>query len=279
MPTAEELTKQAEDYAQSDAFRQLLPYLLSGGAGALGGALMTGRRRRHRDEGRLGYLGRVLRNALVVGGLAGGAHALLGQGLSRTMGGLTEGATGTAGNEGPLAATTKNILFSPVTAAGAGGAALLATHGRPLIGAGDPSNYVNRLSRALGGLGKNPNQYTPEWLRSAAPAEINEVMRRFDDPANPAARAAMERIRRGAGLASSHIGPGNNVGNLLLRLGMSQEGAETAKGFLSSARRNLLGTLGNTPGRTAWRGGLGLTAAAIPAMVGSYITSDTRGDD
>ena len=70
------LKGQASDFLQSDQFKTLAPYLISGGAGAVLGGLMTGRRRKRQGEGRLGHLGRVLRNALLAGGLAGGGHYL-----------------------------------------------------------------------------------------------------------------------------------------------------------------------------------------------------------
>lgn len=59
----------------------LLPYLISGGGGALAGALATGRRKERSGESRLGYLGRILKNSLLAGGVAGGSHYLLNKGV------------------------------------------------------------------------------------------------------------------------------------------------------------------------------------------------------
>lgn len=263
------LKEQATNYLQSDDFKSIVPYLMSGGVGALAGGAMTGRRRKDSGEGRRGYLTRILRNALITGGLAGGAHALLNKGIDKTVGNLADSPkalTGTPGDEGPLATATKNIAFSPLTAAGAGAGALALTHNNSIIGAGlaGKSDALAQFGKEVGGKGK-------AWLSTATPdqiaAEVNKLA--------PGAQGNAERLRRIAGLASSRIEPGGKgIGNLLEKIpGLNAPGV---KGALSAgSRRGPLGTLGQTWPRRAGRGALGLTAASLPALLGALVTSDT----
>ena len=109
------LRDQAASYLNSDAFKSLVPYLMSGGVGAIAGGAMSGRRRADSGESRVGYLGRILRNALIAGGLAGGAHYLGAKGLEKTVGNMSDSSTvlsGTPNDEGPLSTTVKNVAFS-----------------------------------------------------------------------------------------------------------------------------------------------------------------------
>ena len=265
------LKEQATNYLQSEEFKKLIPYLMSGGAGALAGGVLTGRRREERGEGRMGYLGRILRNALITGGLAGGAHYMLGQGAEKTVGNLQDSSkalTGTPGDEGPAATAAKNILFSPVTAAAAGAGALALTHDNAVMGAGNKDDFRKRLSKELGG------SRDAAWLRTATPKELADAVAKLKDPT---AIESAERLRRAAGLASSRIEPGGHgIGNLLQAIpGVSDEAAAATKGALSTIGRKGLGTFGQNWPRRTGRGALALTAASIPAIIGSLITSDS----
>jgi hypothetical protein len=263
------LKEQATNYLQSDDFKSIVPYLMSGGVGALAGGAMTGRRRKDSGEGRLGYLARILRNALITGGLAGGAHALLDKGVEKTVGNLSDSSkalTGTPGDEGPMATATKNIAFSPLTAAGAGAGALALTHNNSTIGAGDTSDAMKRFSKDL------PGKHDSAWMRTSTPGEIASTLEGIADPKKV---ETLERLRRAAGVPSSHITPGGNgIGNLLEKIpGID---AANVKGALSSAaRRGPLSTFGQSWPRRAGRGALALTAASLPALIGALVTSDS----
>lgn len=126
-----------KDTLQSEQFKKILPYLLIGGAGAAGGAYMTGSRRSNRNnpESRLGYLGRVLKNSLVAGGLTAGAAGLARYGMDKLDKQTTADGKQLSGMDNPTDAALRSALFSPVTALGAGTAGLLATHKIPVIGA------------------------------------------------------------------------------------------------------------------------------------------------
>ena len=254
---AGDLTGQATDYIQSDGFKDILPYLLSGGAGALAGGVMTGGRKE--DEGRLGYLGRILRNAGLTAGLAGGGHYLLNRGLNDVKGNVAN-ADFDLPQEGPLTTATKNIAFSPVTAGLAGAAGLAATHKRPLLGAGDKSTPLDVLAKEVG--------KSPAALRVSTAEQLGKMKKlRSADNA---------RLRQLAGLPSDHIARGS-IGELLQsKLGLSPDKARKIKGGLSSlTRKGPLSTLGQTWPSRAGRGALSLAAAGLPALLGSILTKET----
>lgn len=232
------LKDQASSYLQSDDFKKILPYILSGGAGAAIGGAMTGRRRRSSGEGRMGHLRRILTNAIVGGGLAGGAHLLVNKGL--------ESATGAAAGEpllanekkvnSPLESATKSIAFSPLTAVGAGATALAATDGNSLIGADRAGQ--SRAARVLAGkLGIGVDEL------GELPAKNVSKLNLSGD---------VDKLRQRAGVASG----------------------EGIKGLLSSiTRKGPLSTLGQTWPRRSVRGGIGLAAASLPALLGAFVTS------
>lgn len=259
------LQDQARDYLQSEDFKKLVPYLLSGGVGALAGGALTGRRREAKGEGRLGYLGRILKNALITGGLAGGAHYLVGKGVDKTVGNLADSSkalTGTPNDEGPMATTVKNVAFSPLTAAGAGAGALALTHNNAAIGAGDKSDYLTRFSNEIGGKDKS-------WLRTATPSEVAAEVAKLAPEAQPVA----ERLRRAAGVPSSSIEAGS-LGELIGKIPGAD--APKVKGALSSVARRGLGTFGQNWPRRTGRAALALTAASMPALLGALVTSDSN---
>jgi len=260
MTTITDLKDSASDFVGSDDFKKILPYLISGGASAAVGGLLSGRRRKKSGEGRLGYLGRILRNATIAGALGAGGHYLLGKGLDKTIGAIDaeQGLSGEGGDAGPLATTLKNIAFSPVTAAGAGGAALVATDKNGIIGAGraDRASKLSSLVKQLSERGHKG--LDADVLRSKTPAEIAQLV-----------PDELEATRRAAGLPSSKLG-NSFVGKLP---GLGVEKAEKLKGFISAqGRTGLLSTFGQSHPRRAGRGAIGLAAAGIPALAGAFLT-------
>jgi hypothetical protein len=278
------LGAQASDFAQSDDMKALLPYLLSGGTAAAIGGMTTGRQRKEKGEERSGYLGRVLRNALIAGGLGAGGHYLVNKGLDSTVGGLraVEGGDGEV-TRGPTETLLKNVAFSPLTAAGAGASALYATHKMPGIGAGDTKDFMNAMVAdnkghfaAMGGKG----DLTESRLRAMTARQIGDLERHA-----MAAGPYSDRARRMAGLASDVVEPRHGLDKLpqglLDRLpgvkgaGGRDEQLRALKGFLSTAKRKHLGsTLGQSNIRRAGRGALGLAAAGLPALLGSFVTRE-----
>jgi hypothetical protein len=276
------LRDQAASFLQSDKFKSLVPYLMSGGVGAIAGGALTGRRRKAHGEDRTSYLMRVLRNALIAGGLAGGAHYLGAKGLEKTVGNLTAGSDAITGgskrDEGPLATTVKNVAFSPLTAASTGVGALAATRGNSTIGAGDTADHRKLFGDAVG-------KTDAAWLNKAEPSEVSAQIRtanpRTNFPAGDAGDAdhlqkldKADRLRRLAGLPSDAV-KDNNLGGLLRKLGLSESTASKVQGGASSLRRRGLGVLGQSTPRAVGRGALGLAAAGIPALIGALVTSKT----
>jgi len=256
MTAITDLKDQAGDFLGSEDFKKIMPYLLSGGAGAAVGGVMSGRRRKENGEGRVGYMGRILRNALMAGGLAGGSHYLLGKGLDKTLGSIDgqHVRTGKGEDSGPLASTVKNVSFSPLTAAAAGGAGLVMTHGNELIGAGNAGKASN-----LKALAKQLKGMDVDVLKSK---NVNEIADLVPDH--------LEDTRRAAGLASSKIGPGQEF--LKSIPGLTPEKAEKLKGYLSTIGRKGMSTFGQSHTRRAGRGALGLAAAGVPALAGAFMT-------
>lgn len=263
------LKTQAGEFAQSDKLKSLLPYLLSGGAGAVAGGMVTGRQRADKGESRSGYMGRVLRNALAAGGLAAGGHALINKGLDSTVGGF-KAAEGTSRVEGPLETATKNIAFSPLTAAGAGGAALLATHKRPFIGAPSTDGHLAKFKY------HHAVDTDLPVLRASSAREIGDLER----AAGPGYDA---KTRRMAGLSSDVMTDSQRKlldkylpQKLLDKLspkGLADREAQlrAVKGNLSAVlRKGPMSTFGQSNLSRAGRGSIGLAAASIPALLGAF---------
>lgn len=175
-----------KDTLQSEQFKKILPYLMLGGAGAAGGAYMTGSRRRNRKnpESRLGYLGRILKNSLVAGGLTAGVAGLARYGMDKLDKQTTEDGKQLAGMDNPTDQALRNALFSPVTALGAGTAGLIATHKMPAIGANSAARDKMRESFArvleYGAKGKN-GQIDPNVtaLLKASPVELSKKLQQL----------------------------------------------------------------------------------------------------
>jgi len=241
---------------------------MSGGAGAVAGGLFTGRRRKEKGEGRAGYLGRILTNALLAGGMTGGAHYLGAKGLENTVGNLADSSksiSGGKGDEGPMVTAVKNLAFSPLIAGAAGATALGATHGNSLIGAGNTASPGRRLTTLLG-----PDA-DADWMHNATPKQVSDRLATL-----PAASLdEAERLRRAAGVPSARVTP-SNIGGLLQRLGISPDKASTIQGAVSNVGRRGLKTFGQSVPRVAGRGALALTAASLPALIGAMVTNKTE---
>ena len=280
-----------KNFAGSDELKSVLPYLLSGGAGAVMGGMASGRQREEEGEERSSYLGRVLRNALMAGGVAAGGHYLVNKGFDSTVGSMASASDG----EGALSTTTKNIAFSPLAALGAGGTALYATHSIPGIGAKDgiADNMADMLAKtkdhfeASGGVG----DLTEKRLRAMTAGEIGNLER--------AAMTATggtysDRARRMAGLASDVVDPERHLKGFMgldnlapqklldampgtRGISGRDEQLRALKGFLSTAKRKHLGsTFGQSTMRRTGRGALGLAAAGVPALLGALLTRESN---
>lgn len=241
--TASGAGKQLSDFMSSPEAKKLLPYLISGGAGAVAGGLATGKRRRSEGEGRLSHLGRVLSNAAITGGLAAGSHALINKGLERTVGSVDEknALVGSEENRGPLSSAVHDAAFSPMTAGAAGVGALAATHGSGMLGAGHAGK-----KDALDALVKQVKGSSPATFRANSAASNKAALGGQPD---------LQRLADHAGLITEE---GNTLKGVLQRI----------------TRRGPLSTFGRTPGRAIGRGALGLAAAAIPALAGALITNE-----
>lgn len=268
------------EFIESGEAKKLLPYLVTGGVGATAGAVMTGRRRAKR-ESRLGYLGRILRNAALTGGLAAGGHALLDKGISSTLGGMTG-----VGKDGkplppedtPLESTLRRVAFSPLTAATSGAAALAATHRKGVWGLGDPGKNIKAF-RDMTGTGRSA-----DVLHGLPAAQIQDIVdgavrdnafRQLtgsdfsQDAADKLSDVKKLKLKR---LTSEQ----SDIINRFRRLGGLPAGDRSAHGMIRGASstllRRYLSTFGQSHGRRAYRGGLGLVAAGLPAVIGAALT-------
>lgn len=244
-------TEKLSELANSEELKKALPYLLAGGIGAGAGAIATGSRNVDKDETRLQHLGRVLRNALITGGLAAGGTALVNQGIKHTAGAVDKEnfSTGSPGNEGPLSTGLKGALFSPVSAGLAGATGLALTHNFSNVGAGtgDMANKAKLLAQRLG---MSEADFAPKTSK-----QIDDLIRTAAGNDSATLKELM-RLRRAAGIAG-----GDNALKRIVSL---------------VSRRGPMSTFGQTAGRRFGRASLGGFAAAVPALVGAALTSDTR---
>lgn len=256
-------TEKISQLANSEEFKKVLPYLLAGGVGAGAGAIATGSRNIEKDETRLQHLGRVLRNALIAGGLAAGGTALVNQGIKRTAGAVDKEnfSTGSPGNEGPLSTGLKGALFSPVSAGLAGATGLALTHNFSNIGAGtgDMANNAKMLAKRLGMSEADFAPKTPKDIDAAIRSKAQAAFKGVPYAAAATDQQTLDelmRLRRGAGMVGGDT-PLKRIVSLV-------------------SRRGPMSTFGQTTGRRLGRASLGGAAAAVPALVGAALTSDTR---
>jgi len=309
--------EQLKGTLESEQFKKILPYLLIGGAGAAGGAALTDGRRSKRGESRLGYMGRVLRNALVTGGLAAGATGLARYGMDK----LNNPAASADGKQTPdLANPTdqalRSTLFSPATAAASGALGLGLTHKLPGIGADTKSRESARkavakaielksadslklmtpaeLARDLKGIQKIDGASAEAQIRAAgltvgptptgapfADLQLRKTLSSIlKSPGSAKAEAAqmLDRLKNSP-LGDAAIHTYKHPTNILdeLRTLKGDPSLEGARQFGSKlTRRGLMSTFGQTGGRRALRSVIGLTAAAIPALIGSLVTDEKK---
>lgn len=267
----------AKEMAGDPDVQKLLPYLLAGGAGAVGGAALSGRRKKRSGETRGQYLTRILRNALVAGGLAGGGSYLATKGFQKTLGSadLENPLTGKEGDQGPVASFYRSSIFSYPLAALAGGGTLVATRNNKLIGANpDQGNKLlttlkqthgGQLPEGIASLAdleakqKTDPSVISKWLSGAAEKRYKDLKgggRKLvfsGRAADPAIAAELRRLAAEAGI-NVHT-PG------------------TARHTAHELANPLSKILGRTTGRRVGRGALGLGAALIPTLIGSLTTN------
>lgn len=247
------MNQKINDILQDPRLKEALPELLAGAGGAVAGGLMSGGRRLGQNESRSRYLARVLMNATLAGGAAAGGTALLRKGYKSTLGAVDKEGIMTGSKEkeqGPLASTLRGLAFSPLTAAATGGSVLAATaKGDGLLRPNnDQKQRSFELLRKALGIDKN-------MLRDMSGKDIQSTISGATPPAG-VSTDAMHRWRSEAGLVG----------------GKSQ--GSRALSWL--AHKTPLSLLGTTTGSRIRRGGLGLAAAGIPAMLGALTTSDTK---
>ena len=262
------------DFVQSEDFKKIMPYLVSGGGGALMGALMTGGRREQKGEGRLGHLGRVLGNALLAGGTAAGAHKLINYGIDQTTGGA-EAVQDSSTRSSPVENVISNTAFSPVTAGLFGGGALLATKNRDLLGSGmgkqtqvDGYNALWRQLKEQMGSEKMPLKDgstigSAEELSKLNRTQLNELL-------------DSKKGGRGSGSALSAKDYLSSIeGNKGLHATARDHGIASGS-WKSTPKAQLNRIFGKTVGKRSVRGGVGLAAALLPALAGSFMTSEEK---
>ena len=180
--------------------------------------------------------------------------------------------------QSPLETTIKNVAFSPLTAAGAGAAALYATDKKPIIGAHRPraDAFLEKFKA------QNPAAPSDNLLRNTSTAKgIGDLERAGGSGYDP-------RARRRAGLPSDVMTPSQREfldkflpqGVLDRMPGVKDIAGRDAqlaavKGRLSAMlRRGPMSTFGQTHLSRAGRGSLGLAAAGVPALLGAFLTRE-----
>lgn len=258
------------ELAGSEEMKKLMPYLVSGGIGAGAGALLTGKRRKKKGESRTSHLGRVLGNALIAGGLTAGSHALINKGVESTTGkGAAEGLPNGTPDEGPLATNLRTAAFSPLTAGAAGAGGLLATSKLGVLGDGraqvkmDRDNFIDKMRAHGQPINESDATSMPrDELRAKMDAASNRPAKGTPWVASASDEAIaqeLERLRRRGGIA----GGKGKLHQIISHI----------------TRRGPLSTFGQTTPRRIGRGALGLTAAAIPSILGALLTKDQSQDN
>lgn len=245
---------QAKSMAGNVDVQKLMPYLLAGGAGAVGGAALSGRRKARAGETRGQYLTRILRNAVTAGALTGVGSYAAGEGFKKTVGkvDLENPITGTEGDQGPVAAGTRQALFGAPAAVIAGGIGLGATVGRPGIGSG-----IN--SKALSDAGDKLTAGLKAKFGDQLPAGMDDL------------KALQAQARRDPSALRAAIGKDADLLHEAARLGINLHPKGLARNAQTAAHIPSL-LMGRTKWRRTGRSALGLGAALLPAIAGSLIT-------
>ncbi len=271
------------ELAGSEEMKKLMPYLVSGGLGAGAGALLTGKRRARKGESRTAHLGRVLGNALIGGGLAAGSHALINKGLDSTAGkSVKDSMDAAAPTEGPLATNLRTAAFSPLSAGAAGVTGLMATSKLGLLGNGhaqvkmDRDNFITKMKGHGHDINESditskPTKELQELIESQG-TKLEDTITGYNKHGEPIMKkipqlydksfdmiVELERLRQRGGIAGGYGKLHQIISNI--------------------TRRGPLSTLGQTTPRRIGRGALGLTAAAVPAILGALLTKDQSQPD
>lgn len=276
-------TDKVKEMAGNPDLQKLLPYLLAGGAGGVAGGVLSGKRKERAGETRGQYLTRILRNASVAAGLAGGGSYLAHEGFKKSLGSadLENPMTGTAGDQGPLAAGLRDKLFSPLTAGAAGIAGLAATAKAPVIGANP--NVAEHEKQLFADLKSAHGGKLPDGIKGKedltslgrkSPGNLQALLRghtptgdKVELTGTPALASSIQRNAHAAGVNIHDPGAETKL------LGRKVKGLAhkaTEMGRLPSA------LLGRTTGRRLGRAGVGTVAALIPAIVGSILTNQSE---
>ena len=296
---------QVKGMAENVDIHKLLPYLLAGGAGAVGGAALSGRRKERQGETRGQYLTRILRNAVTAGALTGVGSYAVGEGLKKTVGkiDLENPITGTAEDQGPLAAGARRHLFSPLAAVGAGALGLGLTAGGKKIGATSlqsegklldmlKQTHGGQLPGGVSGLGDlvakkktDPTAYSALLSGAADPRyeDLKGGGKKMVFPGRASDPNVASEIRRLAAASGLNVHDAQQVSELPRPLRKLLGPANVAKIFggkgpkgVRSAMHELgrppSALLGRTTGRRLGRGAIGLGASIIPAVIGSILT-------
>lgn len=290
--------------AGSDELTKLMPYLLSGGAGALAGGLLTGKRRAKKGESRLSHLSRVLGNAAIAGGLSAGAAALVEKGVTEMTGKnspqkLVDGAP--EDNQGPLESNLRRAAFALPAAGIAGTAGLLATNSAGIFGAGSKVErqlHATNLAKKLGIKSQSDFMLTsPSELNShieGAAASAAGIRAKEIEADALAAHTAAELKLAGSGtaaadsvrnamsgvLSAEHAGASEAAALNKIRRAAGMAGGNSLLHRIASyTTRRGLSTFGQSNPKRFVRGGIGLIAASLPALVGSLVTPDHTNDN
>lgn len=257
---------------------KLIPYLLAGGAGAVGGAALSGTRRKRSGETRGEYLARILRNAVIAGGLVGGGAYLAGEGFKKTLGSVDLERPVSGNGEDPASSLARHLAFHPLIAAGTGTAAIgsAALSGNDKAVNASKSELMKTLSARFGGslptdlkdaedlkvISKLDPKRFQRLLSGEAVQKLNDrsVFINFGD------RAAEKELRRLAALSginphdASHTV--NVMGKSFAPRRVAYELAEPLRAFFGRTAKQRIG-----------RGAMGLMAAAVPAILGATLTN------
>lgn len=260
---------QIGDAAKNVDMQKLLPYLLAGGAGAVGGAALSGRRKERQGETRGQYLTRILRNAVGAGALTGLGTYAVGQGLQKTLGkvDVAHPISGSAADQGPLASGGRQALFGLPAATISGATGLGLTAGMKGIGA-NPNAAAH--GDDLLALLKSTHNGAPPGIDNLRDLKARSV----DDPGD------FLRMLRGdapaqGGMSSSTLGSPAVAKQLRYHAngaGINPYALGSFEHKIFEAGKIPSMVMGRTSGRRFGRGAIGLGAALIPALAGSLLT-------
>ena len=275
MPGSDDLYKIAESsgsvtdtikgFVEDGGLKKILPALLAGGGTALAAGAITKRHKKPngKKEDRKDYTKRLLRNALVAGGLGAAGTAAVQYGLGQFA---KESPTPMEGVDNPLEEATKNVTYSPLVGAGAGLATLLglkggvdraaATHADSVIKR--IANQASKNKMAVSGTGNIAKYY-----------EAADIADYLAGKKGSPALSGVEGIK----VLNRDIKGRANIRKLIADAGLTAEemalsGLHNPKGgAMSRAFRNLEGLIGRTKGQKTVRGILASSAFMAPSVI------------